>query len=136
MSASQAERVARVALTRAGEPGDPRIAAMLAHAGAEETVAYLRTRSPVDEWGEAVHAVGVRIRAGLHTGEVIRSEGDLSGLAVHIGARVSALAAADEVLVTRTVKDLALGSTLAFEDAGVHRLKGVPEEWQLYRVVA
>jgi class 3 adenylate cyclase len=85
---------------------------------------------------EAVHAVGVRIRAGLHTGEVIRSEGDLSGLAVHIGARVSALAAADEVLVTRTVKDLALGSTLAFEDAGVHRLKGVPEEWQLYRVVA
>lgn len=54
MTASHSERLARAALTRAGEPGDPRIAAMLAHAGAAETVGYLRTRSPVDEWGEAI----------------------------------------------------------------------------------
>lgn len=84
---------------------------------------------------DAVHSVGLRIRAGLHTGEVIRAEHDISGLAVHLGARVAASAGPDEVVVTRTVKDLALGSSLVFEDAGVHRLKGVPEEWQLYRVV-
>ncbi|MFI5046325.1 MAG: adenylate/guanylate cyclase domain-containing protein [Acidimicrobiia bacterium] len=84
---------------------------------------------------DAVQAVGVHIRAGLHTGEVVSSGGDVAGLAVHIGARVGALAAADEVLVTRTVKDLALGSTLVFEDAGEHELKGVPDHWQLYRVV-
>ncbi len=84
---------------------------------------------------DAVRAAGVHIRAGLHTGELIRSADDVSGLAVHIAARVVALAGTDEVLVTRTVKDLALGSTLVFDDAGVHRLKGVPEEWQLFRVL-
>jgi class 3 adenylate cyclase/pimeloyl-ACP methyl ester carboxylesterase len=85
---------------------------------------------------EAVRRVGVHIRAGLHTGEVIRSGDDISGVAVHIGARVAALAGDDEVLVTRTVKDLALGSALEFVDAGDHELKGVPESWQLFRVVS
>jgi class 3 adenylate cyclase/pimeloyl-ACP methyl ester carboxylesterase len=84
---------------------------------------------------DVVREIGLHIRAGLHTGEVIRSGEDVSGVAVHIGARVAALAAADEVLVTRTVKDLALGSTLEFEDSGEHELKGVPEPWQLFRVV-
>jgi class 3 adenylate cyclase len=84
---------------------------------------------------DCVRPIGLHIRAGLHTGEVIWSGDDVSGVAVHLGARVAALAAPDEVLVTRTVKDLALGSTLQFEDAGEHELKGVPERWQLYRVV-
>jgi class 3 adenylate cyclase len=85
---------------------------------------------------EAVQRIGLHLRAGLHTGEVIRSGADVSGVAVHIGARVAALAGTDEVLVTRTVKDLALGSTLEFEDAGEHALKGVPEPWQLFRVLS
>jgi class 3 adenylate cyclase/pimeloyl-ACP methyl ester carboxylesterase len=84
---------------------------------------------------DAVRRVGLHIRAGLHTGEVIWSGDNVSGVAVHIGARVAALAGGDEVLVTRTVKDLALGSTLEFEDAGEHELKGVPERWRLFRVV-
>jgi class 3 adenylate cyclase/pimeloyl-ACP methyl ester carboxylesterase len=85
---------------------------------------------------DAVQRIGLHLRAGLHTGEVIRSGAEVSGVAVHIGARVAALAGTDEVLVTRTVKDLALGSTLEFEDAGEHALKGVPEPWQLFRVVS
>ena len=84
---------------------------------------------------DVVQGVGVHIRAGLHTGEVIWSGDAVSGVAVHIGARVAALAGRDEVLVTRTVKDLALGSPLEFEDAGEHELKGVPERWRVYRVV-
>jgi class 3 adenylate cyclase len=84
---------------------------------------------------DAVRGIGLHIRAGLHTGEVIWSGDDVSGVAVHIGARVSALAGSDEVLVTRTVKDLVLGSTLEFEDAAEHVLKGVPDPWQVFRVV-
>ena len=60
--------------------------------------------------------------------------GDLGGIAVHIGARVAALAGAGEVLVSSTVKDLVVGSGLAFEDRGVHQLKGVPDAWRLYAV--
>jgi class 3 adenylate cyclase len=73
-------------------------------------------------------------RAGVHTGECnVRGE-DLSGLAVHIGARVATLAAADEVLVSSTVKDLVVGSGLEFTNRGAHTLKGVPGEWCLYAV--
>ena len=85
---------------------------------------------------EAVQPLGLEIRAGLHTGEVEMIDGKVGGLAVHIGARVGALAGPSEVFVSQTVKDLVAGSGLAFEDAGEHELKGVPDRWHLYRVVA
>jgi class 3 adenylate cyclase len=78
---------------------------------------------------------GVRVRAGLHSGECELLGEDIGGMAVHIAARVSALAGADEVLVSRTVKDLVVGSGIEFEDRGAHTLKGVPDEWQLHAVV-
>ncbi len=84
---------------------------------------------------EAVRELGLEIRAGLHTGEVEQIDGDIGGIAVNIGARVSAQAGPSEVLVSQTVKDLVAGSGLAFEDAGEHELKGVPDRWRLYRVV-
>jgi pimeloyl-ACP methyl ester carboxylesterase len=84
---------------------------------------------------EAVASLGIEIRAGLHTGEVELTRGRVQGLAVHIGARVGALAGSSEVLVSSTVKDLVVGSGLIFEDAGEHELKGVPDRWHLYRVV-
>lgn len=83
----------------------------------------------------AAAGIGLEVRAGVHTGEVERRGEDIGGIAVHIGARVMALAAPGQVLVSRTVKDLVAGSGLAFEDAGSHALKGVPDEWQLYRLV-
>jgi pimeloyl-ACP methyl ester carboxylesterase len=81
---------------------------------------------------DAVRELGLEIRAGVHTGEVELREDGVSGLAVHVGARVAALAQAGEVLVTRTVKDLVAGSGITFTDRGTHELKGVPDEWQLY----
>jgi class 3 adenylate cyclase len=72
------------------------------------------------------------VRAGLHTGECELLDGKLAGLAVHIGARVAALAKPGEVLVSNTVKDLVAGSGLAFEDRGDHVLKGVPGQWHLF----
>jgi class 3 adenylate cyclase/pimeloyl-ACP methyl ester carboxylesterase len=83
---------------------------------------------------EAVRALGIEIRAGIHTGEIERAPDDVSGVAVHVGARVAALAGASEVLVTSTVKDLVLGSGLEFDERGVHPLKGVPGDWHLYAV--
>jgi len=83
---------------------------------------------------DEVRLLGLEIRAGLHTGEVEYRSGDLAGMAVHIGARVSASASAGEVLVSRTVKDLVTGSGIAFTDRGDHVLKGVPGSWQLYAV--
>ena len=76
----------------------------------------------------------VPIRAGLHTGEVELRGDDVGGIAVHIGARVAALAGAHEVLVSRTVKDLVAGSGIEFEERGSHELKGVPGEWRLFAV--
>jgi len=76
----------------------------------------------------------VAIRAGLHTGEVELRGDDVGGIAVHIGARVAALAGEREVLVSRTVKDLVAGSGIEFTDRGTHALKGVADEWQLYAV--
>jgi class 3 adenylate cyclase len=86
--------------------------------------------------GRAVRELGIEVRAGVHTGEVELATDDVRGIAVHIGARVAALAGPSEVLVSRTVKDLVAGSGLAFEDAGEHELKGVPDRWHLYRVVS
>ena len=76
--------------------------------------------------------LGLRLRAGVHTGECEAIGDDLGGLAVHIGARVAARAAPGEVLVSRTVKDLVAGSDLRFEDRGEYELKGVPGSWDLY----
>ena len=80
-----------------------------------------------------VRPLGLEIRAGLHTGEVEIAGDDIEGLAIHIGARIAALAGTGEVLVSRTIKDLVVGSGLSFQDRGVFALKGVPDEWQLFR---
>ena len=72
------------------------------------------------------------MRAGCHTGEIELLGADVGGIAVHIGARVAALAGPSEVLVTSTVKDLVAGSGLVFEDRGEHHLKGIPDVWRLY----
>jgi class 3 adenylate cyclase len=81
---------------------------------------------------DKVRLIGLDIRAGLHTGECEIIGPKLTGITVHIGARVAALAGAGEVLVSNTVKDLVAGSGLMFEDRGTHVLKGVPGEWRLY----
>jgi pimeloyl-ACP methyl ester carboxylesterase len=83
----------------------------------------------------SVDALGIAVRAGLHTGEIELGGGDISGVAVAIGARVGALASGGEVLVSSTVKDLVVGSGLAFADRGEHVLKGVPDAWRLFAAV-
>jgi class 3 adenylate cyclase len=83
---------------------------------------------------ERVDALGLQIRAGLHTGEVELSDEGPRGLAVHIGARIGALAGPGEVLVSRTVADLVVGSGIKLVDRGEHRLKGVPGRWHLFAV--
>jgi class 3 adenylate cyclase len=83
---------------------------------------------------DAVRAIGIQVRVGLHTGEVELHGDDIGGIAVHIAQRVQALAEPDEVLVSRTVTDLVGGSGIAFADRGTHALKGVPDEWRLFAV--
>jgi pimeloyl-ACP methyl ester carboxylesterase/class 3 adenylate cyclase len=83
----------------------------------------------------SVRDLDLEIRAGLHTGEVEQIGEKVGGIAVSIGARVASLAGPSEILVSQTVRDLVAGSGLAFEDAGEHELKGVPDRWRLYRVV-
>jgi class 3 adenylate cyclase len=85
---------------------------------------------------DAVQALGIEVRAGLHTGECEVRGDDIGGIAVHIGARVSALAGANDVLVSSTLRDLVIGSGLEFEDRGTHQLKGVPGEWRLFAVAS
>jgi pimeloyl-ACP methyl ester carboxylesterase len=85
--------------------------------------------------GEAVRRLGVEIRAGIHTGECELDGPKIRGIAVHTGARIASLAGPGEVVVSSTVKDLVAGSGLEFEARGVHELKGVPGEWQLYAAV-
>jgi class 3 adenylate cyclase len=80
----------------------------------------------------AVRPLGLEVRAGVHAGEVELVGDDVAGVAVHIGARIAALAGGGQVLVSRTVRDLVAGSELDFEDRGLHRLKGLPDEWQVY----
>ena len=77
-------------------------------------------------------AIGLQIRAGLHTGECEIRGDEVEGIAVHLAARVAALAAPEQVFVTRTVRDLVSGSGIEFEDHGTHQLKGFPEAWQLF----
>jgi class 3 adenylate cyclase len=83
---------------------------------------------------DEVRPLGIEIRAGLHTGECEMTDEDVGGIAVHIGARVAALAGAGEVLVSSTVKDLVAGSGLRFGDRGTQLLKGVPGEWHVFAV--
>jgi class 3 adenylate cyclase len=83
---------------------------------------------------ESVASLGLEVRAGLHTGELEVMDGDLGGLAVHIAARVMDRADPCEVLVSSTVKDLVVGSGIAFQERGAHELRGVPGEWQLFSV--
>jgi len=87
-------------------------------------------RAVVDELGP----IGVELRAGLHTGECEAMNGDVGGVAVHIGARVASKAQPGEVLVSSTVKDLVAGSEIDFQDRGEHDLKGVPGRWRLFAV--
>jgi pimeloyl-ACP methyl ester carboxylesterase/class 3 adenylate cyclase len=83
---------------------------------------------------DAVAPLHVKVHSGVHTGEIERLGDDVAGLAVHIGARLSSLAGADEVLVSNTVKDLTVGSGFDFANRGQHQLKGVPGEWQVWSV--
>jgi class 3 adenylate cyclase/pimeloyl-ACP methyl ester carboxylesterase len=85
---------------------------------------------------DAVQALGIEVRAGLHTGECEVRGDDIGGIAVHIGARVSALAGPNDVLVSTTLRDLVIGSGLEFDERGAHELKGVPGEWRLFAVAS
>ena len=85
---------------------------------------------------DAVHALGIEVRTGLHTGECELRGADIGGIGVHIGARVSALAGPNDVLVSSTLRDLVIGSGLEFDERGAHQLKGVPGEWHLFAVAS
>jgi class 3 adenylate cyclase len=85
---------------------------------------------------DAVQSLGIQVRAGLHTGECVVRGDDIGGIGVHIGARVCALAGANEVLVSSTPRDLVIGSGLEFEERGSYELKGVPGEWCLFAVAS
>jgi class 3 adenylate cyclase len=80
--------------------------------------------------------LGLEVRAGLHTGEIEVRDDDVAGMAVHLGARVAALARPGEVLVSSTVKDLVVGSGITFQDRSEHELRGVPGTWRLYSVAS
>jgi class 3 adenylate cyclase len=84
---------------------------------------------------EVMRPLGLAIRMGMHTGEVDLGEGDVRGIAVHIASRIVGLTEPGQLLVSRTVKDLVVGSGICFEDFGTHRLKGISDSWQLFRVV-
>jgi hypothetical protein len=86
------------------------------------------------EFREQLKPIGLSIRTGIHTGELETRGDDVGGMAVHLAARILALAGGGENLVSRTVKDLVVGSRLSFEDRGTHRLKSIKGEWQLLAV--
>jgi class 3 adenylate cyclase len=85
---------------------------------------------------DGMPSLGIQVRAGLHAGEVELMGDDVGGIAVHVAARIAALADAGAVLVSRTVRDLAVGSGIEFDSFGRHTLKGVPDEWDVYSVVS
>jgi class 3 adenylate cyclase len=85
---------------------------------------------------DAVQSLGIEVRAGLHTGECEVRSDDIGGIGVHIGARVSALAGPNDVLVSSTLRDRVIGSGLQFEERGAHQLKGVPGVWRLFAVTS
>jgi class 3 adenylate cyclase len=103
---------------------------LAAFGGPTPGIAYARA------FRDAVRELGLHIRAGVHTGEVERRGNDLAGIGLHVGARVAALADADQILVTSTVRELVLGSPSTFVDRGKHELKGVPGSWHLYELDA
>ena len=105
--------------------GDGMVARFAAPDGAIRCAAAIR---------DAVRTLGLEVRAGLHTGEYKQIGDEVVGLAIHIGARVAAKAAANEVLVSSAVRELVAKSAIRFRDHGLHRLKGVPERWRLYRL--
>jgi class 3 adenylate cyclase len=84
----------------------------------------------------SLEALGIEVRCGIHTGEMEILDDDVAGLAVHIAARISALAGPSEVLVSRTVKDLVAGTGIDMTSRGTHTLKGVPDEWEIYEVIS
>jgi pimeloyl-ACP methyl ester carboxylesterase/class 3 adenylate cyclase len=85
---------------------------------------------------DAVSGLGLKVRAGLHTGECERVGDELAGIAVHLGARIAAMAGPGEVVVSSTVRDLVAGSGLELVDRGWHQLKGVEERWRLFAVAS
>jgi pimeloyl-ACP methyl ester carboxylesterase/plasmid stabilization system protein ParE len=85
---------------------------------------------------DSLHRLALPVRIGVHTGEVELAEDDVRGIAVHIASRVAHIGGADDVLVSRTVKDLVAGSGIKFDDFGTHTLKGIPEPWQVYRAIS
>jgi class 3 adenylate cyclase len=85
-----------------------------------------------EEIRRAADELEVSVRFGVHTGELERTGNDVTGMSVHIGARINALAGPGEVLVTGTVRDLVVGSDLSFVERGIHQLKGVPGRWTVY----
>ncbi len=84
---------------------------------------------------DELRKINLSIRAGIHTGEIELRNSDIGGLAVHLAARIMATADPNEILVSTTVKDLVIGSDIAFDDRGMHKLKGIDGDWQLYTVV-
>jgi class 3 adenylate cyclase len=83
---------------------------------------------------DELQGIGLQIRAGLHTGEVELRDGDVGGIGVHIAARIVAAAGPGEILTSRTVRDLVVGSDIAAEDQGTHVLKGIDDTWQLFKI--
>jgi len=84
---------------------------------------------------DALQSIELNVHCGIHTGEIEVLEGDIAGIAVHIAARISALASAGDVLVSRVVRDLVAGSQITFAETGVYELKGIRDEWQIFRVL-
>jgi class 3 adenylate cyclase len=139
---------------RAAELGDARWRLLLAdyHAVVRDQIRHFRGRE-IDTAGDgffvafdgaaraiecaaavrnALKRLDLDVRAGIHAGECEESGGKLVGIAVHIGARIGAAAAGGEILVSSTVRDLAAGSAIEFDDRGEHTLKGIPRPWHLY----
>ena len=86
---------------------------------------------------DGVRALGLQVRAGVHTGEMEHGPGgEVHGIAVHTGARVAALAGPGEILVSRTIRDLVAGAPIQLESRGVHQLKGVPGSWEVFAVAS
>jgi class 3 adenylate cyclase len=85
-------------------------------------------------FGDQLVRLDLPIRVGIHTGEVEVRGDDVGGIAVHLAARIMAMAGAGEIMVSRTVRDLVVGSDLAFDDRGTHQLRGIEGEWQLLAV--
>jgi class 3 adenylate cyclase len=83
---------------------------------------------------DAVEDLDLKVRTGLHTGEIEKADGDIHGIAVHVAARIMGLAGPDEVLVSGVIPPLVLGSRITFADRGDHELKGVPGPWRVFAV--